>query len=495
MARPRKRTVRLNAGCRDFLAFCLEYLVWPEGPPAGQPLDWLAEPWFVVDVINPLFEVDPNTARRRYETVFVGLAKGNIKSTFGGALVPYFLARVSTRPGNRGMQIYSIAASRDQAAIVFNLAKQMVEDSPLLKDIIEVYASSLYMPDTRATFKVLSSDAPKTHGKRPSVVICDELHAHENGDLYSSLETAMVTAAEPLMVVLTNAGANEQGDSIWAQVYRKGREGSDPSMYFYSPAVPVEHAGDPDWWKLANPASFITKERLVALSKKMPPFRFQRWHLNIPTRAIKSWLLPGTWDACVGDSSFEEGETLIVGVDMSRRHDSAAVVAVSATSPMRAQCWTWATWPDPNEPPPEVTHVLESDVIPFNAPLDQVRALAGRYNVVEVPYDPWRIPDATAEELELEGLPMVRFDQGPSRMAPAAQGLFDAVTYRRIVHDGDPKFAAQIAAAAVKDLGRRGWVFDKNEDRQFMDATIALTIAVDRAAEWVGSTGEFVVMH
>lgn len=494
MAR-RKRTVRLNEGCRDFLAFCLEYLVWPEGPPAGQPLDWMAEPWLVADVINPLFEVDPKTGRRRYETVYVGLAKGNVKSTLGAALVPYFLARVSTRPGNRGMQIYSIAASRDQAKIVFRLARQMVEDSPLLDDVIDVFADSLYVPTTRARFQVLSSDAPKTHGKRPSVVICDELHAHENGDLYSSLETAMVTAAEPLMVVLTNAGANEQGDSIWAQVYRRGREGSDPSMYFYAPQVPPEHVGEPEWWKQANPASFITMDRLVALSRKMPPFRFQRWHLNVPTRAVKSWLLPGSWEALAGDAAFAEGETLVIGVDMSRRHDSAAVVAVSATEPMRAQCWTWATWPDPNEPPPEVDHVIEGDSIPFNAPVDQVRALAARYNVVEVPYDPWRIPDATAEELELEGLPMVRFDQNPSRMAPAAQGLFTLVTNGGLVHNGDPKFAAQIAAAVVKDLGRRGWVFDKNEERQFMDATIALTMAADRAAEYIGHAGEFVVMY
>jgi len=495
VARRRKRTVRLNAGCRDFLAFCKTYLVWPEGPPAGEPLDWMAEPWVVADVINPLFEVNPDTGKRRYSTVYVGLAKGNVKSTLGAALTLYFLARVSTRPGHRGMQVYSIAASRDQAKIVFRLARQMVEDSPLLGDYIDVFADSLYVPSTRARFQVLSSDAPKTHGKRPSVVICDELHAHENGDLYSSLETAMVTAAEPLMVVLTNAGANEQGDSIWAQVYRRGKEGSDPEMYFYSPSVPVDRAGDPDAWKLANPASFITKERLVALSKKMPPFRFQRWHLNIPTRAVKSWLLPGAWDACAGDSSFVEGETLIVGIDMSRRHDSAAVVAVSATQPMRAQCWTWATWPDPNEPPPEVTHVIEGDVIPFNAPIDQARALASRYNVIEIPYDPWRIPDATAEELELEGLPMVRFDQGPSRMAPAAQGLFTKVTGRLIVHDGDPKFAAQVEAAAVKDLGRRGWVFDKNEERQFMDATIALTMAADRGDQYIGTLGEFVVMH
>jgi hypothetical protein len=51
--------------------------------------------------------------------------------------------------------------------------------------------------------------------------------------------------------------------------------------------------------------------------------------------------------------------------------------------------------------------------------VDHVRALAGRYNVRELVFDPWRFAQA-ALELEREGLLVVAFPQHDARMIPAS---------------------------------------------------------------------------
>ena len=57
--------------------------------------------------------------------------------------------------------------------------------------------------------------------------------------------------------------------------------------------------------------------------------------------------------------------------------------------------------------------------------VDHVRALAGRFNVRELVYDPWRFGQA-AQELEREGMLVVAFPQHDARMIPASARLHAA---------------------------------------------------------------------
>jgi hypothetical protein len=122
--------VRLNADARRFRNFCREYLVFVEGSVAGQPVEF--EAW-LLGITNELLSRGPD-GRRRYTSAYIGLAKKNNKSTFGAALALYFLVVESARSARRRDAVYAIAASKDQAKIVFGHAKAMVEASPLLSD-------------------------------------------------------------------------------------------------------------------------------------------------------------------------------------------------------------------------------------------------------------------------------------------------------------------------------------------------------------------------
>ena len=113
--------------------------------------------------------------------------------------------------------------------------------------------------------------------------------------------------------------------------------------------------------------------------------------------------------------------------------------------------------------------------------VDHVRALAGRVNVRELVYDPWRFGQA-AQELEREGLLVVAFPQHDARMIPASARLHAAIVEQRIVLPDDPELARH-ASDAIARHSRRGWRIDKPNPRANIDAMIALAMAVERAEQ------------
>jgi hypothetical protein len=106
-----------------------------------------------------------------------------------------------------------------------------------------------------------------------------------------------------------------------------------------------------------------------------------------------------------------------------------------------------------------------------------VSELAGRFQIVEAVYDPWRAGQM-AQEWEQRGIPAVAFPQSDSRMIPASAALREAVKERRIHHPNDEKLNAHVAAAVAKH-GRRGWRIDQAERGANIDGLVALVMAYE----------------
>jgi hypothetical protein len=64
--------------------------------------------------------------------------------------------------------------------------------------------------------------------------------------------------------------------------------------------------------------------------------------------------------------------------------------------------------------------------------VDLVQELAGRYQLAELVYDPWRFGQA-AQELAQRGIPVVEFPQTDQRMIPASNRLHEAITESRLL--------------------------------------------------------------
>jgi len=111
--------------------------------------------------------------------------------------------------------------------------------------------------------------------------------------------------------------------------------------------------------------------------------------------------------------------------------------------------------------------------------VDHVRALASRFTVRELVFDPWRFGHAAAE-LEREGMTAVQFNQNDQRMIPASARLHAAIVEQRLTLPDDPELARH-AADAIARHSRRGWRIDKPRKEINIDGMIALAMAVDRA--------------
>ncbi|MGH2975837.1 MAG: terminase TerL endonuclease subunit, partial [Solirubrobacterales bacterium] len=115
-----------------------------------------------------------------------------------------------------------------------------------------------------------------------------------------------------------------------------------------------------------------------------------------------------------------------------------------------------------------------------------IEAIAERYAIREVCYDPWRFR-SEALRLEESGLPMVEFPQSMSRMVPASEKLYAAIIEGRLTHPDDPDLNAHVANAVAKQTPR-GWRIDKSHPDDQIDAVVALAMAIDRAEQPVERT-------
>jgi phage terminase large subunit-like protein len=81
------------------------------------------------------------------------------------------------------------------------------------------------------------------------------------------------------------------------------------------------------------------------------------------------------------------------------------------------------------------------------------------------------------------GIPVTKFHTNQaSRMVPACQEFFDAVTEGRLTHDGDPVLARHLDNAVIKSdrFGRRITKESGNSPRK-IDAAVAAVVAHSRA--------------
>lgn len=509
MARPRRVAPTFDAyrDGRRFRAFCRAFIRQTKGEWAGRPLE--VEGW-QGEIVDEILRRDPKTGRRVYSEALIGIPRKNGKSTLSAALALFFLVVVGTLY-DPGAEIYAAAGSKDQARIVFEQAKAFVQASPRLLAILDVQRDRIVVRETGAVFRVLSSDGGLQHGLNPSLVIIDELHAHKNGELYEALTTGDLARAEPLVVTITTAGDDVE-NSILAEVFTKiygtkPRVDRERGVFVEARSKPKDMLGrwytvadedldDPEAWERANPASWITA---AALKRKAPPrtkrSSWERLHLNRWTKAEEAWLPVGAWESCEGGVAIEDGDEVTLGVDMGRKWDTAAVAIVGPEKPDASTGLTrrpvvahvWGVHSDTSKPPPAAHEIVPGDRVDYVLVEDFIREAHRRFTVRAVVFDPWRF-DRSAETLLDEGIEMVEFPQSNERMAPASQGLYDAVVVSLgIAHDGDPVLASHVDAAVARDIGRDTWRLDKKKAKSAMDATIALAIALFDAREDDGS--------
>ena len=422
----------------------------------------------------------------RHRIGLVGLPRKNGKSAWLSAI-----ALESLVLGAQGGEIYSCAAEKEQAKIVFNTAKEMVRLHPELSELLTVYKDTIHNPKTGSVYRALSSDAFSKEGLNPTLVCFDELHAQPNRELFDVMSLAMGARIEPMLVAITTAGVKSDSsgkDSICFSLYEYGKrialgEVVDPSFFFaWWEANNDGDYRDPNAWKEANPGfdDIVAADDFASAILRTPEAEFKTKRLNIWTSTSDTWLPHGAWDVLSDPREIPDGTDVVLGFDGSFNGDCTAIVAVSVEEVPHIM--PVAVWEKPDE-------ADASWQIPVLEVEDAIRAAATRWQVLEIACDPYRWA-RTFQVLDDEGLPVVTFPQTASRMTPATTRFFESVVNSTLTHNGDARLARHIANAQLR-TDNRGSRFAKEAkgSKRRIDLAVSSVMALERASWWQSQGG------
>ena len=422
----------------------IECLKHTKGEFHGKPFKLL--PWqekIIRDVFGTVRDEDPSM--RQYNQVYIEIGKKNGKSELGAALALNMLINDDEWKA----EVYSCASDRQQAAIVFDVAVDMVRQNPTLSKLIKIIPSTkrmVYQP-TGSIYQVLSSEVATKLGLNVSACIFDELHTQPTRALYDVMTQGSGDARrQPLWFFLTTAGTDR--NSVCWEVHQKaldileGRK-HDPRFYPVVYGLP----DDADWqdeqnWYKCNPSLgyTITIDKVrdayhKALETPADENMFRQLRLNQWVKQSIRWMPMDKWDECGGvvDSYQLEGRACYAGLDLSSTSDLTTLVLVF---PPRDENESYMVLPFFWLPEDTLAlrvrrdHVMydqwerqgfiqttEGNVVHYGFIEKFICELGERYNIREIAYDRWNAT-MMVQALEDDGFTMIPFGQGFRDMSP-----------------------------------------------------------------------------
>ena len=482
--------------------FFPRYLTHVKGEWAGRPLE--LQEWAERDIIRPLFGTLREDGLRQYRTVYVEVPRKNAKSTIAGGIA----LKLLLADNEPGAEVYSCAADREQARIVFEMAKDMVANSPALRRRCKVYRSAITVPETSSTYKALSADAFTKHGLNAHGVIFDELHAQKNRELWDVMATSQGSRRQPLMFAITTAGWYDPESICWelhdyALKVRDGIVDDDTFLPVIYGADREDDWTDPAVWRKANPGLGVTikhesLEIECARARETPAAQntFRRLHLNQWTEQETRWLDMAVWDENTGELDVAAllGQECYAGLDLSSTTDMTAFVMVfPREDKLHVLCRFWV-------PGDNIRKRVTKDRVPYDAwvrdgwvtptpgevvDYDRMRAdineLAKRYNIREIAADRWNATQIISQLGEQDGLNIFEMGQGFASMSGPTKDTEKRLVGRELVHGGNPVLRWCASNVTVKEDPAGNLKPDKSKSTERIDGMVALIMAVGRA--------------
>jgi len=462
-------------------------------------------------IVRDIFGIVKPDGYRQYKTAYIEVPKKNGKSELAAAVALYLLFA----DGEPAAEIYSAAADRMQASIVFNVAASMVRMCPALEKRCKIIDSvkRIVVPSTESFYQVLSAEAYTKHGFNVHGVIFDELHAQPSRDLYDVLTEGSGDArTQPLFFLITTAGDDPDRTSIGWEVHSYAKavlDGTKVDPTFYAVIYGIDE--EDDWldegnWCKANPSlghtikiETVRESVIKAIDNLAKERSFRQLRLNqwVKTKAAK-WVSLDKWDATAGLVVPEDlkGRKCYGGIDLSSTLDiTAYALAFPPTEEDKLWRVLWRFWiPEDN-----MKERVRRDKIPYNRWVKQglvkvtpgnvidydfikkdVLASRDLYDIQEIGFDPWNAMQI-ALQLADEGLNMVEVRQGYKSMSPAMKELERLIVGQEIAHGGNPVARWMFGNLEVKEDENGNIRPIKGKSTERIDGIVALINALARA--------------
>lgn len=469
----------------------------PEGKDVGKPAR-LRE-WQKAD----LRKIYDNPAGTR--TAIISFGKKNAKTTSAAFLLLLHLCGPEAVPNT---QIPSTAQSRDQAAVLFNLAAKCVRLSPTLNPVLVIRdtAKQIFCPELGTLYKALSAEVSTAHGQSPIFAIHDELGQVRGpvSELYNAIENAMGAHEAPMSIIISTQAPTDA--DLLSILIDDALTGRDPSVVIslYTADPNIDPFSD-EALKQANPAfgDFLNAKevRKQAENARALPSQealYRNYTLNQRVDRNSPFVSKSVWQAAGGQVADDWDDAAVyAGLDLSSTADLTAFVPIAWIDD------AWEVKPTFWLPGQGLAEKARADRVPYDVwareglletpnsrsieyeyVAEWLRGFFDTYNVRKVAFDrwgwkhlrPWLLKAGFSEE-ELEEK-FEEFGQGFQSMSPALRELESALLNGKLRHGNNPVLAmcASNAVVATDPAGSRK--LNKAKAAGRIDGMVALTMAV-----------------
>ena len=508
------KTSKYSKGMADYAVTFIESLKHTDGIWYNKPfelIDWQEQ------IIRDVFGILKPNGYRQFNTVYIEIPKKQGKSELAAAVA----LLLTCGDFEEGAQVYGCAADREQAQIVFNVAKKMVELSKPLSKIVKVNESRHRITCGNSFYQVLSAEAYSKHGFNVHGVIFDELHAQPNRKLYDVMTKGSGDARkQPLFFLITTAG--DDTHSICYEVHQMAKDILDgrkiaPTFYpVIFGAEMDEDWTDPEVWKKANPSLGVTVEidkvrDACELAKQNPAEEntFRQLRLNQWVKQEKRWMPMLKWDECKVDFTPDDllGRPCYGGLDLSSTMDITAFVLVFPPTENDPHYYVlpyfWIPEDNMNQRvsrdhvPYDLWHsqgfleTTEGNVVHYGYIENFIGELGKKYNIKEIAFDRWGAVQMT-QNLGYMGFDVVAFGQGFKDMSPPTKELMNLVMSKQLAHNGHPVLRWMMDNIAIRSDPAGNIKMDKAKSIEKIDGAVAMVMALDRALRNGNGTSESV---
>ena len=482
----------------------IENLCHTKGKWAGTRF-WLL-PW-QEQLIRDIFGIVKPDGNRQFRTAFVEICKKVGKSELAAAIALYLLY-ADNEPS---AEVYGAAADRQQASIVFDVARQMVEMSPALMKRSKLMSATKRIVNygNAGFYQVLSAEVGSKHGFSISGLVFDEIHTQPNRQLYDVLTKYSSDARQnPLHFIITTAGNDR--NSIAFELHTKAidiLEGRrvDPTFY------PVVYGlkDDEDWedeanWYKVNPSLGYTVdiERLrdayrEAKQNPADEITFKWLRMNMWVSSTTSWIPDAIF--MKGNEPIDmrllEGRACYAGLDLSSTGDITALVLIFPPSNLDEKYILVPYFWVPEETIPQRVkansvpydiwekqgHLLatEGNVIHYDFIEKFICDLAEKYHILEIAVDRWNATHMI-QNLEDAGFTMVPFGQGFASMSTPTKEFYRLLMEGQIVHAGHPVLRWMAGNVVIETDAAENIKVTKAKSKEKIDGIVASIMALDR---------------
>ncbi|MEB5483878.1 terminase large subunit [Burkholderia pseudomallei] len=469
------------------------------------------EPWQKFGLMATFGWLNKRTGKRRFRESYWEVPRKNGKSVIAaGVGIGMFVL-----DDEFGAEVYAGATTEKQAWEVFRPARLMVKRSPelIVAAGIEVNASNMNKPEDGSRFEPLIGNPGD--GASPSCSIVDEYHEHDSAALYETMLTGMGARRQPLMFIITTAGANIEGPC-----YDKRRqviemlEGTVPDDELFGWIWTIDEGDDwtdPRVLAKANPnigisvyQEYLESQQQRAIKSARFTNTFKTKHLNVWTSAKAGYFNLEDWKACEDRTltleQFERRDC-VLALDMARKLDLNSMARLFwrdiegrrhyfcvaprfwvpedtvRNTENRRMAERYQAWVNQG-------FLLETDgaEIDYRDILEEAKEANRLCPVQCTPLDPHGATNLS-HQLEDEGLTPVTIVQNYTNMSDPMKEVEAAITAGRFHHDGNPIMTWCVSNVIGKNLPGNDDVVRpiKQGNDNKIDGAVALIMAVGRA--------------